>query len=183
MIDTRRLNVVDEEGRIIGEATREEIHRKGLLHREINVWFYTPRGEIIFQHRAKDKDTFPDLLDATVGGHVEIGQDYETAALQEIREETGVVLTRDQLQIIETTKKKFNDAVTSAIYTAIRVIYACSYDGRVKNLRVEKDKALGFEVWPINRVLHATAAEQHRWLPRLSEPDALEIFRKIQMLL
>lgn len=60
---------------------RENIHNQGLLHREIHVWFYTPKGEIIFQHRAKDKDTYPDLLDATVGGHVEINSDYENTAL------------------------------------------------------------------------------------------------------
>ena len=71
MADSRKLNIVDENDQIIGEDTRENIHRKGLLHREIHVWFYTPKSEIVFQHRAKNKDTFPDLLDATVGGHVE----------------------------------------------------------------------------------------------------------------
>ena len=76
MADNRRLNIVDENGEIIGENTRENIHNQGLLHREIHVWFYTPKGEIIFQHREKDKDTYPDLLDATVGGHVEIGSDF-----------------------------------------------------------------------------------------------------------
>ena len=77
MTDNRRLNIVNEEGEIVGVETREDIHNQGLLHRECHVWFYTPAGEIIFQHRAKDKDTYPDLLDATVGGHVEIGSDYD----------------------------------------------------------------------------------------------------------
>jgi 16S rRNA (adenine1518-N6/adenine1519-N6)-dimethyltransferase len=61
------LNVVDESGKILGEETRENIHRQGLLHKEIHVWLFTPNKEIVFQHRGKDKDTFPDLLDATVG--------------------------------------------------------------------------------------------------------------------
>jgi len=68
MSQERRLNIVDEEGNIVGEETRENIHKNGLLHREIHVWLYTPNREIIFQHRAKDKDTYPDLLDASVGG-------------------------------------------------------------------------------------------------------------------
>lgn len=42
------LNIIDENGKIIGKDTRENIHQKGLLHREINVYFYTPNGEIIF---------------------------------------------------------------------------------------------------------------------------------------
>ena len=59
------------------------MHKKGLLHPEIHVWFYTPDKEIIFQHRAKNKDTYPDLLDATVGGHVDIGEYVDKAALRE----------------------------------------------------------------------------------------------------
>ncbi len=114
---------------------------------------------------------------------MEIGQDYETAALQEIKEETGIVITKDQLQIIAITKKKAFDTITGTINNAIRVNYACRYDGQIEDLQVEKGKAIGFEAWPIERVLHATAAEQQRWLPRLSEPDALEMFRKIQRLL
>lgn len=43
MVDNRKLNIVDEDGNIIGEETRENIHKQGLLHREIHVWFYTHR--------------------------------------------------------------------------------------------------------------------------------------------
>lgn len=80
------LDIVDENDQIIGQATRDKIHRQGLLHREIHVYFITPQQEIIFQHRAKDKETFPDLLDATVGGHVEIGDSYELTAIKETEE-------------------------------------------------------------------------------------------------
>jgi len=100
MADNRKLNIVDEDGKIIGVETRENIHNQGLLHREIHVWFYTPKGEIIFQHREKDKDTYPDLLDATVGGHVEIGFDYENTALQELSEETGIKAEKNNLTFI-----------------------------------------------------------------------------------
>ena len=70
------LNIVDDNDNIIGQKTREEIHQQGLLHQEIHVYFITPNKEIIFQHRAEDKDTYPDLLSATVGGHVDIGDTY-----------------------------------------------------------------------------------------------------------
>src|SRR3990167_4461167 len=104
MKDDRKLNIVGEDGEVIGEATREDIHKQGLLHREIHVWFFTPKDEIIFQHRAKDKDTYPDLLDATVGGHVEIGSDYEDSALKEMEEETGIKANKNDLHFIETIR-------------------------------------------------------------------------------
>src|SRR3989344_4969317 len=111
MPDGSRLNFVDENNNIIGEETRENIHTQGLLHREVHVWLYTPKGEIIFQHRAKNKDTYPDLLDATVGGHVEIGSDYENAALQELKEETGIQTEKDKLLFIEMVRNKSHDDV------------------------------------------------------------------------
>ncbi|MBU0636967.1 NUDIX domain-containing protein [Patescibacteria group bacterium] len=67
---------------------------------------YTPKGEIIFQHREKDKDTYPDLLDATVGGHVEIGSDYENSAFQELEEETGIKATKDNFAFIQMIRSK-----------------------------------------------------------------------------
>src|SRR3989338_9102184 len=114
-----KLNVVNEQGEIVGEATREEIHEKGLLHAEIHVWFYTPKGELIFQHRAKDKDTYPDLLDATVGGHVEQGADYESTALKEVEEETGIYAQKQDLKLIQITRSKSFDAVTNRINNVV----------------------------------------------------------------
>ena len=77
------LEVVDENDNIVGLETRVNVHKDGLLHREIHIFFITPNGEIIFQHRAKDKDTYPDKLDATVGGHVDPGMSYEETAIKE----------------------------------------------------------------------------------------------------
>ncbi len=89
-MDSNLLNIVNEEGDILGEETREKIHREGLLHRIVHVWFYTLDKKIVFQIRGKNAETHPNLFDATVGGHVEIGQDYVQAAIAETREETGV---------------------------------------------------------------------------------------------
>ena len=63
-----KLNIIDENDNIVGEDSRENIHKKGLLHREIWVWIYNDKLEILFQRRAPDKDTFPNKLDASVGG-------------------------------------------------------------------------------------------------------------------
>jgi len=51
-----KLSILDEQGNIIGEEYRDVIHQKGLLHGEVHVWCLTTNNELIFQHRAKDKD-------------------------------------------------------------------------------------------------------------------------------
>ena len=109
------LNIVSEDDEIIVPGTRERIHKEGLLHQEVHIYFVTPKKEIIFQHRAKDKDTFPDLLDATVGGHVEIGQSYEETAIKESEEETGVKIDKNDLIFINKFKKHSKDDVTAKI--------------------------------------------------------------------
>lgn len=169
MADNRKLNIVDENGNIIGEETRKNIHKQGLLHREVHVWFYTPKGEIIFQHREKDKDTYPDLLDATVGGHVEIGSDYENSALQELEEETGMKTTKNNLAFIQIVRSKTYDKVMGMTNNVFRAIYAYRYDGNAKNLKIEKGKVIGFEVWPLNKIFNIANKNRKRLIPAVFE--------------
>lgn len=154
MADKRKLNIVDEKGNVIGEEARDSIHKHGLLHQEIHVWFYTSKGEIIFKHRAKDKDTHPNLLDATVGGHVEIGDNYENTAIKEIEEETGVKTIKNNLAFIQMMKSKNYDQVTGMTNNVIRTVYAFRYDDEIENLKIEKGKAIGFEAWSFEKLFN-----------------------------
>ncbi len=179
MKDNRILNIIDENDKIIGQDTRENIHRKGLLHREIHVWFYTPRGEIIFQHRAKDKDTFPDLLDATVGGHVEIGDDYVKTAIKETREETGLKIDKKDLIFITKIHHTAIDLTNHRINKVIRFIYGFCYKNSIGNLKIEKKKAIGFKAWPIKKLLNISVEDKKYFIPSVFDKDNLEVFEKI----
>jgi isopentenyldiphosphate isomerase len=183
MSDNRKLNIIDETENIIGIETRENIHNQGLLHREIHVWFYTPKGEIIFQHREKDKDTYPDLLDATVGGHVEIGSDYENTALQELSEETGIQAEKNNLAFIQMVRSKTFDTATNKTNNVVRAIYAYRYGQEIKDLKVEKGKAIGFELWPLEKLFSISDEDKKRFIPSIFEKDNLEIFTKIKELI
>src|SRR3989344_4431712 len=164
------LNVVDEAGNIIGQDTRENIHKKGLLHREVHVWFYTPKGEIIFQLRGKNKDTFPDLLDATVGGHVELGNSYEETAIKEVFEETGIKLTNDNLRFVTKLRKRAKDSITGMTNNVIRVVYAFKYGGKVEDLKVEGKVAQGFEAWSIDKLINGLSNnEKKRFISSMLE--------------
>lgn len=180
MADDRKLNVVDEGGRVIGEETREDVHQRGLLHREVHVWLYTPNGAVIFQRRGKEKDTHPGLLDATVGGHVEIGSDYDRAALQEFEEETGIRAAKDHLVFLRMVRRKTRDDVTGLTNNVIRAVYAYRYDGNVEDLRVEEGRAMGFEAWPRERMFNISDEDRKRLIPSLIEEEVLGIFRAIQ---
>ena len=54
-------------------AARRKAHLEGIAHEGVHLWVVRTSGgapELLFQHRAKHKDMYPDCLDITVGGHV-----------------------------------------------------------------------------------------------------------------
>ncbi|MGH2616031.1 MAG: NUDIX hydrolase [Thermomicrobiales bacterium] len=72
---------------------RGQIHRDGDWHRAVHVWItgIDAAGApfLIFQRRSPRKDTWPNRLDATVGGHYRAGETL-AETLREIEEEIGV---------------------------------------------------------------------------------------------
>jgi 8-oxo-dGTP pyrophosphatase MutT (NUDIX family) len=180
MTKAEQLNIVNDNDEIIGVEDRIKIHKEGLLHREINVWFYTPEHELIFQHRAKDKDTYPDLLDATVGGHVDIGDDYLSAAVREVEEETGLEIKAEDLIPLKKLKLKTFDSVTHNVNNSFNMRYAYPFKGNIKDLRIESSKAIGFESYPIEAILNANEEFKKKFLPVVFDPQIMELFEQIK---
>jgi len=177
------LEVVDENDNVIGLESREKIHKEGLLHREIHVLFITPRAEIIFQHRAKDKDTYPDKLDATVGGHVEPGMSYGETAVKECKEETGIDIDPQKLVLLSKMRKRTIDEATGLINNAVRTEYAYLYEGRMDDLVLEVGKAIGFEAWKIDGLPKLSNSDKDRFVPLIFSDEHIFLFNKAKKLL
>ncbi len=77
---------VDENDNVLGETTREKAHKEGLLHRVVVIYVVNDKGEIIVSERAKGEH----LLDHSSAGHVDVGEDYLSAAKRELEEELGI---------------------------------------------------------------------------------------------
>src|SRR4029078_10371505 len=92
--NNRLLDIVNENDEIIDAKARKDVHRLGLLHREVHVWIFDEDKNIFFQKRGLHR-TSPGLLDASVGGHVNVGEDYIEAAVRETLEEAGVSISAD----------------------------------------------------------------------------------------
>ena len=170
------LEIVDENDNIIGLETREKVHKEGLLHREIHVFFLTPQGEIIFQHRAKDKDTYPDKLDATVGGHVDPNMTYEETAVKECKEETGVEIDTSKLLFLTKMRKKSFDHVTGMTNNTFRSQYAYLYEGSISDLQIEDGKAEGFELWKIYDLPNLSEENRNKFISVFLGEDMLKLF-------
>jgi isopentenyldiphosphate isomerase len=88
------FDVCNERDEVIGQNTRSEVHRLGLMHRAVHVLVFNRRGEVFLQKRSMTKDTFPGAWDSSASGHLDTGEDYDACAVREVREELGLVLER-----------------------------------------------------------------------------------------
>ena len=84
------LEIVNEEGEVIGTAPRSEIHGNNkLLHRVVHLLVLNKRGDILLQKRSMSKDVAPGRWDTSVGGHIGQGETIEDALRRETLEELG----------------------------------------------------------------------------------------------
>ena len=82
---------VEEDGNIIGKATRTECHSGTfILHPVVHLHVFNSAGELYLQKRALNKDIQPGKWDTSVGGHVDYGEEIEAALRREAREELGI---------------------------------------------------------------------------------------------
>ncbi len=165
------LEIVDGSDTVIGVRSRVEIHTLGLRHREIHLWLVTPKNEIVFQRRSPTKDTFPDLLDASVGGHVEVGQTYEEAAVVEAQEEAGLLIAPGQLRPLVKLHNYAVDERLNKRNLTFRQTYWLPYAGRLDDLCVEPGEAVGFVTLPAATVFSLTPKSAAGFIPWLFHED------------
>ena len=85
------FEIIDTDGNVTGSAPRSECHgNPALVHRCAHVVVYHPDGRILLQKRSEDKDIQPGKWDSAVGGHLQVGEDFESGARREMNEELGL---------------------------------------------------------------------------------------------
>lgn len=89
--EKEKFPIVDEEGTVIGQATRGECHSgTKLLHPVVHLHVFNAQGDVYLQKRPEWKDIQPGKWDTAVGGHIDYGETPEQALHREVREELGI---------------------------------------------------------------------------------------------
>ena len=95
------FDVVDMNDFVIDQADRNSVHRNKLIHRAVHVFILNRNDEILLQKRSLLKDTCPGLWGSSASGHLDSGEEYESAAIRELKEELGIVAKLHQVSKIE----------------------------------------------------------------------------------
>ena len=69
---------------------RGDDFEKGALHLVVHVCIFGTDGRMLIQQRQKDKQSWPNMWDISVGGSAVVGEDAPTAAMRELYEELGI---------------------------------------------------------------------------------------------
>jgi len=106
------LPVVNENGDVIGKATREECHRNpNLIYPVIRMHLINESKQILLQKRSLKSDIEPGKWDAAVAGHIHYGEDIEHAVMREAQEEIN--FKPEFLDLLE--KRIFSAATSTAL--------------------------------------------------------------------
>lgn len=134
--------LIDEEGNVVGKATRAECHSGSmLLHPVVHLHIFNKAGDLFLQKRSMSKDIQPGKWDTAVGGHVDYGEQVEDALRREAREELGVQLFQPTFLF----RYIFQSKVEREMVNAYRTVY----EGPFTVDPVELDDA---RFWPLAEI-------------------------------
>lgn len=156
------FDVVDAHDAVLRQATRREVHEQGLMHRAVHILVFNKNRDCLLQKRSLYKDKHPGVWDSSAAGHLDAGEDYESAARRELQEELGI----EGVRLIPLGKLE-PSAQTGWEHVAL---FAARYDGRVH-----------FPAAEISGVMPFPAALVDAWLTRRPQDFASSFVRCWQL--
>lgn len=137
--------IVDEEGTVIGKATRGECHNGSrLLHPVVHLHVFNSHGDVYLQKRPAWKDIQPGKWDTAVGGHIDYGESLEVALQREVCEELNI---KDFIPLYISKYVFESQRERELVY-----VHRTTYDGEIKP---SKDELDGGRFWTIEEIRDA----------------------------
>jgi 8-oxo-dGTP pyrophosphatase MutT (NUDIX family) len=77
----------------------------GTFHLVVSIWTVNTKREVLLTLRSPEKDLFPDFWENTAGSVV-AGENSKQGAVRELFEETGIVVSQEELFFLGTQEKR-----------------------------------------------------------------------------
>jgi isopentenyldiphosphate isomerase len=153
------VDVVDEDGNVVRQASRREMRAGRLPHRSTYVLVFDRRQNLFVHLRTATKDVYPSHWDPCVGGVLAAGESFDDGAARELLEELGVSAPLERLFPL-----RYAD-----VHTIVHgMVYRTTHDGP---FRLQRDEVVRGEFVPLDEVV-----ERARW--ELFCPDGLVVLER-----
>jgi len=144
------IDVLSSEGNLTGEVSlKSEAHKKGLWHASAQVWIVDRNQNVLLQKRAQNKDSYPNLWDISVAGHLSAKDSPISAAQREVKEEIGLDLSVEQFRFLKRIKrskipkKGFWD-------NEFNYLFAVKCDIFISELKLQEEEVTAVQLVPLN---------------------------------
>jgi len=134
------IDIIDESGKPTGEVkSRDEVHKKGLLHNHVHVWIFNSKGEVLLQKRAASKKIYPNMWAMAFEGHVSSDKTIIETVITEGEEELGIKLSAKDLTPLLSYRKKI-DFNPTTIENFINNVFVLNIDILIEEIVIQEDE-------------------------------------------
>lgn len=170
------IDVVSQDDTIIARELRSVVHERGLTHRGVHVFLFTPDGRLLVQQRSRHRDTAPLALDCSVSEHVKSGEDFSMAARRGLMEELGISETTLSWVAYFEFCYGPNDNKISQLFEGVVLPDAVQIDIQ------EVDRVMYYSLPELLAIRDAKSAQFSRWFEQLllwyaRKPSQLHILK------
>ncbi len=97
-------DLYDENGNRTGKTMERGAKvPNGLYHLGADAWIMNSKGELLIQRRALTKESYPGMW-AMTGGSAVKGESAKKAIIREVREEIGLTIKEEELELVKKVK-------------------------------------------------------------------------------
>lgn len=148
-----KFDILNPDGSPAGySVTRNEAHRKGLLHRTVHIWIINSKNEILIQKRSPAKETHPGKWDVSCAGHLSAGDDSIGGALRELHEELGLQIEKSEIRFLFTIRQTTANSALNIIDNEFSDVYLMKKDLVVKELRLQTQELTEVKFIPVDEL-------------------------------
>ncbi|MFA6100312.1 MAG: NUDIX domain-containing protein [Patescibacteria group bacterium] len=145
------IDIFDDKNEPTGiQKMKHEAHRDGSWHRSSHIWIYNSKGEVLLQLRAKNKELYPNVWDASAAGHLGAGEDPLTGGLREMEEEIGLIAKPEDLEFFKVRELKVK--LGQMINNEFCYVYFLNFDGDVSKLNLQGEEVAKLKFIPVDEL-------------------------------
>lgn len=168
--------VVDEFNNPVKPQLRSFVHENRLWHRTTGIWVINHKKQILCQKRSLRKDTKPGFWEAFFGGHLGPYEDFQQNAANEVGEELGINIDKNDLISYKVLKSdKPNHKEFQHVFALI--IKNENIDFNFEKEEIDEISWIGLEA--VRKILIEDKDE--RWVKKPWDKEVLDWLEKLRI--